>query len=467
MSAERCWLCALALLVSLAPAAARAQSLDDPQLQVALVTSGLALPTTMAFVAPNDILVLEKNTGRVRRVQGGVLAPSPVLSVPVNASNERGLLGIAVNSESPPKVFLYYTEAPTLGGTAIANRVYRYDWNPGAGVLQNPMLLLELPVTPATNHHGGVLVLGPPGQAPGVGDGALLHAVIGDLTRTGQLQNVPDGPPPDDSSVILRVRQDGTPAPGNPFTPYCSVTTATTCSSDASCPMGETCLLAVARYYAYGVRNSFGLAVDPVTGALWDTENGPGNYDEVNRVEPGMNSGWRPIMGPDARDPNGVGELFQMPGAGQTYSDPEFSWLDTNAPTGILFPVGSTLGPDYDDVALVGDNNYSQIYAIPLNGARTAFDLAGIPGLADLVSDSDAERDAVRFGQGFGAVTDLELGPDGDVYVVSITGGAIYRVSGSPAVPALPALGAPLLAVLLGAGALLAAGASPERGAKA
>jgi glucose/arabinose dehydrogenase len=422
----------------------------------------------MAFLGPDDILVLEKATGRVRRVQAGVLAPAPVLTVPVNASSERGLLGIAVNTQVPPRVFLYFTEAATAGGAAIANRVYRYDWDPGSGLLVAPTLVLDLPVLPGTNHNGGIVVLGPPGQAPGVGDGALLYAVIGDLNHAGQLQNIPAGATPDDTGVILRVRQDGSAAPGNPFAPYCSVTTTTTCTSNASCPGGETCRLQVARYFAYGVRNSFGMTIDPVTGALWDTENGPGDYDEVNLVAPGANSGWIPIMGPDARDPSGPGDLFDMPGAGSTYSDPEFSWLATIAPTGIAFPRNSSLGPAYESTALVGDANYGQVYAFPLDGTRTGFDVSGIPGLGDLVADSSTERDAVRFGQGFGLVSDLEMGPDGHLYVVSLTLGSIFRVQGPPQIPALPPWAALVLVAMLASSIPLYARARSglERGAR-
>jgi glucose/arabinose dehydrogenase len=407
-----------------------AQTLTDPSLTVtAVVTSGLSEPTTMAFLAPNDFLVLEKATGRVRRVLGGVLQPGFVLDVNVNSSSERGLLGIAINTESPPKVFLYYTEASgSDGGTAIANRVYRYDWNAGLGVLQNPLLVLDLPVTSGPNHDGGVLQLGPPGEGS-VADGSLLYAVIGDLNRDGQLQNDSAGPAPDDTSVIFRVEQDGAAAAGNPFVPYCSVTTAQACPGGGGCPGGETCRTQVARYFAYGVRNSFGLALDPVTGDLWDTENGPGNYDEINRVLPGFNSGWNPIMGPDALDPQGIGNLFHMPGAGVTYSDPEFSWFDTNAPTAIVFPDGSTLGAAYDDVALVGDSNNGNLYRFLLNGSRDGFDFSALPDLQDLVADDVSEQNQARIGQGFGAITDLKIGPDGHLWVVSIFGD-VYRISG-------------------------------------
>jgi aldose sugar dehydrogenase len=417
---------------------ARAQTTTDPTLSVvALSTAGLDQPTSMAFLAPDDILVLEKATGQVRRVLGGVLQPGNVLDVHVNSAGERGLLGIAINGESPPRVFLYYTEASGVdGGTPLGNRVYGYTWNPGLAVLESPQLILDLPIG-VVNHNGGVVALGPPGVGS-IGDGRLLHVIIGDLGRTGQLQNNPAGAVPDDSSVILRVEQDGSAAAGNPFVPYCSLTTTQTCPGGGGCPGGEICLTQVARYFAYGVRNSFGLAIDPVAGALWQTENGPFFWDEVNLVAAGMNSGWNQIMGPDANDPQGVGDLFDMPGAGSTYSDPEFSWLDTNAPTGIVFPNGSTLGAAYDDVGLVGDANNGFLYKFPLNAARNGFDFSAFPDLQDLVANDTTEQNQLRIGQGFGAITDLEIGPDGNLYVVSYSNGQIFRITGQPTCAATP-----------------------------
>lgn len=400
------------------------QTMSDPTLVVTpLSTAGLSSPTTMAFVAPNDILVLQKTNGQVRRVLGGTLQATPVLDVAVNSSSERGLLGIAVRpGSSPLQVFLYYTEAASDGGTALGNRVYRYIWDPaangGLGALISPQLVLDLPVTPGPNHDGGIILFDPAGR---------LYAVIGELNRNGQLQNFPAGPPPDDTGVILRVNADGSAAAGNPFTPYCSLTTTTTCASNANCPGGETCRTQVARYYAYGVRNSFGMALDPVTGVLWDTENGPNNYDEINVVAPGFNSGWEALMGPESRTP-GHSAFWQLPGTSGNYSDPEFSWLATVAPTGIFFPYATTWGPGYNDKLLVGDNNLGNIYSFPLNAMRNGFVLTG--GLADLVADSAAERDQVRVGQGFGVVTDIKKGPDDHVYVVSLSQGAIYRIAG-------------------------------------
>jgi hypothetical protein len=103
----------------------------------------------------------------------------------------------------------------------------------------------------------------------------------------------------------------------------------------------------------------------------------------------------------------------------------EFSWFDTVSPTAIVFPVGSGLGPAYDDVALAGDNNTGQIYALPLDTQRNAFDFSdsSLASLQDLVADDQEEANLQRFGSGFGVVADLEIGPDGSLYVVSLSQG--------------------------------------------
>jgi glucose/arabinose dehydrogenase len=416
----------LAALLFLASSAG-AQVMSDPNLTVSPVVPAGTLdqPTTMAFLQWNEMLVLEKATGIVRRILNDVLQPTVALDVAVASDGERGLLGIAVDPGSPTRVFLYYTESTVDGGPALGNRVYRYDWNPATGTLINPQLLLDLPSQPAAFHNGGVLVWD---DVAG-----HLYGVIGDQNHSGQLQNIATGPVPDNTGVIFRVNGDGTPAAGNPFTAYCSNLTTQTCATSATCPAGGTCLTQVRLYYSYGVRNCFGLTRDPANGRLWDTENGPfmPTYDEVDQVTIGANSGWNRIMGPVIRDPQGTTDLWNMPGAGLTYNDPEFSWLDSTAPTGIAFTIGSSWGPAYDQTVLVGDAIFGAISAFTLNPARDAFVLTG--GLADMVADTPAERDQVRIGTGFNGITHIVRGleaPNPHLYVVSINNGTVYRVRG-------------------------------------
>jgi len=370
--------------------------LTDPGLSVRQVVAGLSAPTTMAFIGVNDFLVLQKNDGRVRRVTAGVLQSAAVLDLNVDGQSERGLLGIALHPDFPVSAFVYLylseTGSDDGSGNGTANRVYRYSWN-GSTLAAPGTLIAELPISPGPNHDGGVIAFGPDGK---------LYIVIGDLNRNGQLQNNATGAP-DDSSVILRLNDDGTVPNDNPFF-----------------AQGGN----LAKYFAYGIRNSFGMAFDPVTGKLWNTENGPNNYDEVNLVEAGFNSGWRKLMGPDSRNANSVADLFAVSGA--HYADPEFSWLAPVGVTAIAFPNSQLFSADYQNSALVGAVNNGNLYRLPLNQSRDGFSLSG--GLADLVADSVAEREFLRVGVEFSGITDLKLGPDGKVYVVSIGDGAVYVI---------------------------------------
>ena len=186
----------------------------------------------------------------------------------------------------------------------------------------------------------------------------------------------------------------------------------------------------MARYYAYGVRNSFGLAFDPLTAELWDTENGPDRYDEINLVLPGFNSGWERIMGPVSRDAEGTGDLVQFPGS--HYADPKFSWFNPVGLTAILFMKSSLLGVGYQNDVLVGDINNGNLYHFKVNSTRDGLDFTS-PGLADRVADSNAELQEIILGIGFGGITDLKVGPDGLLYILSFGLGKIFVVSSDSA----------------------------------
>ena len=375
-------------------------SINDDTLSVEPVVEGLSSPTSMIFLDDNDILILEKD-GQVRHVADGVLQEQPVLQIPVNTENERGLLGIAIsnssNSASPNtfNIFLYYTE-----GDPLRNRIYKYQWN--GETLTNPTLILDLPAEPGPNHDGGKIVIGQDGY---------LYAVIGDLNHDGQLQNFPDGPPPDDTGSIFRINpEDGSAAPDNPFT-----------GSEGD---------VLSKYYAYGVRNSFGLDFDPLTGNLWDTENGPASFDEINLVRPGFNSGWQTVMGPISLSGDTEDDLVNFPGS--QYADPKFSWAESVAPTDIEFFSSSSLGARYTNNIFVGDITTGNLYFFEVNENRDGINLDTTQqqsGLSDFVVDNEDELSAITFGSGFGGITDIETGPDGSGYILSYNEGIIYKIS--------------------------------------
>jgi hypothetical protein len=119
--------------------------------------------------------------------------------------------------------------------------------------------------------------------------------------------------------------------------------------------------------------------------------------------------------------------------SGAHYADPKFSWFDTVGPTGIVFLNSTQLGAQYENDVFVGDINNGRIYHFVPNSNRDGFVLGG--PLFDLVADNDSQLTSVIFGTGFGGVTDLKVGLDGYLYVVSLINGAVYRI-----VPANPPL---------------------------
>jgi len=318
-------------------------SVIDSSLKAETVFEGLNTPSNMAFLDKDTILVLEKNTGIVDRIANGSIFSEPLLDVNVSNALERGLLGVGVakSDKNVTHVFLYYTESkskdggdecdvPTHckpGNDPLGNRLYRYDLV--SNKLVNPKLLLDLPSTPGPAHNGGIVKIGPDNN---------VYVVLGELGWMGtQASNVPQKKAtPDGRGGILRVTEDGQPLQrilgnGTHLTPY----------------------------YAYGIRNSFGLDFDPVTGSLWDTENGPSFGDEINLVKPGFNSGWskmqgvwevtRGSMGKENAHPDSL--LLNHGGKG-VYSPPEFTWSIPVAPTAIKFFPSDKLGKQYNMICL-------------------------------------------------------------------------------------------------------------------
>jgi glucose/arabinose dehydrogenase len=445
-----------------------------PNLAVRTLVSGLVTPTTMAFIGASDILVLEKITGRVQRVTDGAI-DSTVLDLAVNFGSERGLLGIALHPDFPtnPGVYLYWTESTTGADTGVlsstpllGNRVDRFVWNGSSltfdhNVIQLRAIQQDAGQPERGNHDGGIIAFGWDGK---------LYIFIGDVGRRGHLQNLPCGPTatcpgttvPDDqfggpepdnahlTGVILRLNDDGTTPADNPF-------------FAAGAAMGGEAGANVQKIFSYGHRNSFGMAVDPLSGNLWLQENGDDSFSEINRIEAGMNGGWIQIAGPVERiaqfkeiettfggqnlqqlrwPPTNIADtpgealsrLFMLPGS--EYSDPEFSWKWEVAPAAVGFLNSQGLGPQFAGDMFVGAATANlqggYLFRFDLTGNRRKVGVSD-PRLEDRVADNLAkheitESESLLFGRNFGVTTDIKTGPNGNLFVVSITSGAIYEI---------------------------------------
>ena len=391
----------------------------DNNLRIELVADGLAQPTSMTFVDEDTILVLEKDTGMIRVVNNGTLEKNPALAVRVDPTAERGLLGIDIlergigQSKVDDFVFIYLTEETNENskGDSVRNRVYRYNWN--GTDLSNPVLLLDLPGEPGPYHNGGKIKVGPDDQ---------LYVVIGDLTSPSTiLQNhvLDSDAIPNNTSVIIRIDPlNGNPSSDNPFKNQSQNDLIDNFSLDY--------------YYAYGIRNSFGLSFDPITGSLWDTENGEDKFDETNLVKPGFNSGWYKIMGPISRNKNfSENDLVMLNNS--YYSDPKFSWFKPIGVTDLEFYNSSRLGNKFSNNIFVGGINAGDLYFFKMDDNRTGIridpSMSDHTDLTDSIADPQDDLSPALFARGFsGRITDIETGPDGYVYLLTYSDGRLYRI---------------------------------------
>ncbi len=350
-----------------------------------LVAGHLAFPANMALASDGRIFFTEKDTGDVRILQDGEVLPQPFTHLDVIGGGETGLLGIALHPEFPaqPWVYLYYSDAADA-----RNRLIRIlaDGNTGTDVQD----LLDGLSTENGYHNGGDLAFGTDGR---------LFVSLGEAHESERAQD-----PNDIGGKVVRIEANGTLPPDNPFGPDNPV-------------------------YSIGHRNSFGLCVDPSTGDLWETENGPGSDDEINRIEAGANYGWPDQLGPGGAPP---------------FVDPVVDYPAVIVPTGCAV---------WEGALFVGSYGTGLLHRIQLPAT---------PGSA--VDDVVA-----RFDHG---ITDVEAGPDGALYVS--TSNAIWRIEGdaasmspipvpstsaAPAAPAGPDDGGSLTIGLLATAAAIAAAA--------
>ena len=427
----------------------------------------------MAFIGEEEYFVIEKGTGEVHRVSDGEPG-EPVLDLAVNFFDERGLLGIAVHPDFGDNgyVYLFWTwtgegegDQSLLGADSeeefavpeLGNRVDRFVWDGerltwDLNIVEMRSNTLETDTLDRIrgNHDGGQMVFGLDNT---------LYFVIGDQNLRGELQNI-EGQggldPANWTGVVVRVNDDGSIPDDNPFVGAASAMDG---------PAAEN----LARTWAYGVRNSFGLAIHPETGALWETENGDDSWDEINIFPGGSNSGWWQVMGPSARfdeyrqlevdsedgtdvaayPPDQLAEsadeaLSRMVEyEGSQFVEPVFAWKYPPAVTSIALVTDTALGESSANTAWVGTVLTDSLYRYPLAADGSGFALGDDEGLSDGVDDNAqkgdlGESEPYAVGTGFGIVTHIVPAPDGMLYVTSLDSGNVYRIGPADQVGAGP-----------------------------
>lgn len=299
-----------------------------------VVASGLEFPAGIAFL-PDDRMLVTERVGRVRVVEGNRLLAEPLATFATTTAGETGVLGIAVppDFKSDPAAYVFVTEPD-----GSSNSIWRVPIDGSA-----PTRVIE-GIPAAGIHNGGGLVFGRDGML------YVSNGEQGDPERASDPQVL--------GGKVYRFARDGSVPDDGPFD---------------GVPV-----------FAYGLRNPFGIAVDPETGDVWVTENGPSEFDELNHVPRGSNLGWPETSGPGCND---------------SCIDPVLAYRSIVVPTGITF------APSDIDSEVAGDLFFATYGEGSIHRVRLD------PQRDEAVADEIVVRDD--------AIVPLAWGPDGLYYGTS------------------------------------------------
>jgi glucose/arabinose dehydrogenase len=357
-----------------------------------VVTKGLQQPWSMAFLPDGAILVTER-PGRLRIIRNGVLDPAPVAGLPqVQAAGLAGLMDLALHPRFSENKLVYFTyhkpsagsaPAPGPGGTPGTITLARARWD-GTALIDAKDLFSAIPSGNASRIAFGK-------------DG-MVYMTVGFGDPPVGNPNPAGAPPQDPNNLagkVLRLRDDGTVPPDNPFVGRAGYRP---------------------EIYTMGHRNSLGLAVHPDTGAIWESENGPNGGDEINVLQPGKNYGWplisagRFYLGPR------VSEKSWQEGLEQ----PLVVWVPAIATSGLTFYTGDRF-PTWKGHVFVGGMRQGEV---PRSGHLERIDFN------DKWEELHRESMLWELRQ---RIRDVRQGPDGLLYVLTAENdGALLRIEPAP-----------------------------------
>ena len=342
-----------------------------------IVTKGLNQPWSMAFLPDGGILITER-PGRLRLVRNGVLDPNPVAGVPkVQAQGLAGLMDLALHprfSENQLVYFTYHKPPPdTANGNGGVITLARGRWNGTALVDVRDIF------SASQNGNASRILFGK--------DGMLYMTVgVGDPPAAARAQD-----PNDLSGKVLRLRDDGTVPPDNPFVGRAGYRP---------------------EIYTLGHRNPLGLALEPVTGAIWECEDGPNGGDEINILQPGKNYGW-PVVS--------FGRFYLGPRVSENpwregMEPPVVFWVPAIAISGMTFYTGDKF-PNWKNHVFVGGMRQGEV---PRSGHLERIDFND--KWEELHRESMLRELQNR-------IRDVRQGPDGFLYVLTAENdGALMRM---------------------------------------
>ncbi len=353
------------VLSSFISTTSKAQVFTEPGFNQVLVANGISNPTVMAF-APDGRLFVAQQTGALRIIENGVLLGTPAITLSVNSSGERGLLGIAFdpNFTSNQFIYLYYTLS-----SAANNRISRFTMSGNTIVAGSESVVLNLdPLSSATNHNGGTIQFGIDGK---------MYVGVGENANTANSQNLDTY-----HGKILRINSDGTAPAGNPF------------------PSGTA---QRQRVWEYGMRNPYTLSIQPVTGRIFVNDVGQNTWEEVNDCTTGgLNYGW-----PTAEGMSG----------NPAFTNPIYTYQHG---AGVGFGCAITGGTFFNPTS----TNY------PAQYTGRYFFLDFCNNWIDQLTLSGSTATRTNFASSIaGSPVGMATGPDGNLYFLSRANGAVYKIT--------------------------------------
>jgi glucose/arabinose dehydrogenase len=343
----------------------KAQVFTQPGFNQVLVANNISNPTVMAF-APDGRLFVAQQTGALRIIENGVLLGTPAITLSVNSSGERGLLGIAFDPDFNNNhfIYLYYTLS-----SAANNRISRFtvSGNTISSATESVVLNLD-PLSSATNHNGGTIQFGADGK---------IYVGVGENANSANSQNL-------DTYLgkILRINSDGSVPAGNPFT-----------SGSAQRQ----------RVWEYGMRNPYTLSIQPGTGRIFVNDVGENTWEEVNECTTGgHNYGWPTAEG-----------ISSNP----AFTNPIYTYQHGS---GVGFGCAITGGTFFNPTS----TNY------PAQYTGRYFFLDFCNNWIDQLTLSGSTATRSNFASSIaGSPVGMAAGPDGNLYFLSRANGAVYKIT--------------------------------------
>jgi glucose/arabinose dehydrogenase len=349
------------------------------RIRVSTVATGLANPWSLAFLPNGDMLVTER-AGRLRIIRGGVLDPQPISGVPqVKVTALGGLLEVALHPRFAENALLYLTYSKAGDGNLSTTALARARLK-GASLEDVREIFVANSWSSSATNFGGRIAFDRAG---------LLYLTIGERQEQDRAQKADDH-----GGKVLRLRDDGTVPPDNPF-------------------VGKTGYLP--EIYSLGHRSPQGLAMNPETGAIWENEHGPLGGDEINIILPGRNYGWPLVTFGMDYDGTSISDLTSR----ADLEAPLMYWVPSIAISGMTFYTGDKF-PGWKGNAFVGSMFEGRTRATG-HVRRLTFE-QGRPIQREPILTELHQR-----------IRDVRSGPDGLLYLLTDENpGAVLKIEPAP-----------------------------------